>query len=90
MAFIDGPEEVAAGSRQRRYRLDVSIAKNQSCGRGNSAGDRQRAVDLLEAAADDRSIAITWIKVSPWLAPLRGEARLEARLDRIRLRARSS
>jgi TolB-like protein/Flp pilus assembly protein TadD len=66
-------------------------ARNQQMGPGPLAyihvalGDSQRALQLLERAADDRDPDLLWIAVDPRVDPLRSEPRLKVLLARLEL-----
>jgi DNA-binding winged helix-turn-helix (wHTH) protein/tetratricopeptide (TPR) repeat protein len=47
-------------------------------------GDTDRALDALEAAAQDRDPWLVWLEVDPMLDPMRDEPRLEALRRRLR------
>jgi tetratricopeptide (TPR) repeat protein len=48
-------------------------------------GDRERALDLLEVAAEERSVDMIWLAVRPTYRPLRDEPRFQALLTRVGL-----
>jgi serine/threonine-protein kinase len=48
-------------------------------------GDHEAALELLEAAADERSLDLVWLGVRPVYAPLRPAPRFRALLDRVGL-----
>ncbi|MDX1579779.1 MAG: tetratricopeptide repeat protein, partial [Gemmatimonadota bacterium] len=53
-------------------------------------GDVERALDLLEAAAEIRDASLVWVNVEPLFEPLRGGRRFRELLGRMGLRAASS
>lgn len=48
-------------------------------------GDHEAALELLEAAADERSLDLVWLGVRPVYAPLRASPRFRMLLDRVGL-----
>jgi serine/threonine-protein kinase len=46
-------------------------------------GDHERALTLLEAAAEERAVDVVWLGVRPTYLPLRGEARFQALQRRV-------
>jgi eukaryotic-like serine/threonine-protein kinase len=68
----DGPPEVYRGS----YGAAILYAR---------IGDKQKALDALENALEERVVAMTEIGVEPALDPLRGEVRFQRLLERVGL-----
>ena len=50
-------------------------------------GEQDRALDLLEQAADVRATELVWLRVRPIYEPLRGNPRFDAILSTVGLRS---
>ena len=79
----DGARKILGALEERFSRVYGSPALLAQIHLG--LGDRERALDLLEDAADERSVDMIWLGVRPVYRPLRDEPRFQALLTRVGL-----